>query len=129
MIQTRQESMFKTATNTAGTVTATTTSRGVPVDNAGRLSVQLIAAGVSSGTGTFTFDVSNDGGTTWTPYSRVTSNATNTNAQTDTRVASVVLNSTGSSMIFFPNGDTFGLIRAKCTVATDGTYSAVAYLN
>lgn len=128
-IQTRQENMFITPTNRAGTVAATTTSRGVGVDNADRLSVQLIAASVTSGTGTFTFSVSNDGGTTWTPYSRLTSNATNTNAQTDTRVASVVLNSTGSSMIFFPPGDTFGLIRATCTVATDGTYSAIAYLN
>jgi len=110
-------------------VIATSTSKGFPVDNAGRLSIQLKATGVSSGTGTFTVEVSNDGGATYTPYNRITANQTNANNENDTRVSSKVLNSTGSSMIFFPAGDTFGLLRVKCTVATDGTYSAIAYLN
>ncbi len=128
-IQTRQENVFATASNTAGTVAATTTSRGIPVDNASNVSIQLKAATVTSGTGTFTMQVSNDGGATWTPYSRMNSNATNTNVQGDTRVASVVLNSAGSSMIFVPAGDTFGLFRLICTVATDGSYSAFAFIN
>lgn len=122
MIQTRQERVLNG-------VVATTTSRGVPVDNAGRLSLQLIATGITSGTGTFTVDISNDGGTTWTPYNRLIPNLVGTNAQTDAFVASKVLNSAGSSMIFIPASDTFGLIRTTCTVATDGIYSAVFYLN
>lgn len=109
-------------------VTATTTSRGVPLDNAGRVSLQLIATGVSSGTGTFTVEVSNDG-VTWTPYQRLISNLTGTNSQTDAYVQSKVLNATGSSMVFVSAGDTFASMRVTCTRATDGTYSAVAYIN
>ena len=109
-------------------VTATTTSRGVPLDNAGRVSIQLIATGVSTGTGTFTVDVSNDG-ITWTPYQRLIPNLTGTNSQTDAYVQSKVLNSTGSSMVFISAGDTFALMRVTCTRATDGTYSAITYVN
>lgn len=110
-------------------VTITTTSAGKGIDNASRVSIQLKAASVTSGSGTFTFDVSNDGGATWTAYNRITTNVTNTNSQTDTRVSSFVLNVTGSSMVFIPAGDTFEMIRVKCTVATDGAYSATAYIN
>lgn len=110
-------------------VTATTTSRGVGTSNSGRISLQLKATGVTSGTGTFTVDVSNDDGTTWTPYNRLIPNLVGTNAQTDAFVASKVLNATGSSMMFIPASDTFSLIRTTCTVATDGTYSATFYLN
>ena len=109
-------------------VTATTTSRGIPLDNAGRASIQLIASGVSSGTGTFTVDVSNDG-VTWTPYQRLIPNLIGTNSQTDAFVQSKVLNSNGSSMIFISAGDTFASMRVTCTRATDGTYSAVVFSN
>ena len=109
-------------------VTTTTTSRGVSLDNAGRVSIQLIATGVSTGTGTFTVDVSNDGAT-WTPLQRLIPNLVGTNSQTDAFVLSKVLNSTGSSMIFIAPGDTFASMRITCTRATDGTYSAVAYIN
>lgn len=122
MIQPRKETVLNG-------VTATTTSRGVCADNASRISLQLIASGITSGTGTFTVDVSNDDGATWTPYQRLIPNLTGTNSQTDAYVASKVLNSTGSSMIFIPASDAFSLIRTTCTRATDGTYSAVFYLN
>ncbi len=121
MIQTRKEILLSN-------VEATTTSRGVPVDNAGRLSLQLSATGVSTGTGTFTVDVSNDG-TNWAPYNRLIPNLVGTNSQTDAYVASKVINATGSSMMFIPASDTFASIRVTCTYATDGTYSAVLYLN
>lgn len=122
MIQPRKEILLNA-------VSTTSTSRGVGVDNASSVSLQLIATGVSSGTGTFTVDVSNDEGTTWTPYQRLIPNLIGTNSQTNAYVASKVLNSTGSSMVFIPAGDTFGLIRVTCTRATDGIYSAVAYIN
>lgn len=110
-------------------VTATTTSRGVGVDSAGRVSLQLIAAGVTAGIGTFTVDVSNNGGATWSSYQRLISNLIGTNSQTDAYVANKVINSTGSSMLFIPASDTFELIRVTCTAITDGTYSAALYLN
>lgn len=109
-------------------VTADTTSGGVAVNNAGRLSIQLIAAAISAGNGVFTVEVSNDN-TNWLAYNRLTTNVTNTNAQTDTRVASVTLNSNTSAFVFFPPGDTFAYFRVKVDVTTDGTYSAIAYVN
>lgn len=122
MIQSRQEILLNA-------VTATATSRGVGVDNAGRVSLQFFATGISSGNCVFTVGVSNDGGTTWTAYNRLITNVTNANSVNDVRVASVTLNTNSSSMLFIPAGDTFGLIRVTGTITTDGTYSAVAYLN
>lgn len=107
-------------------VTATTTSSSFPIDNAGRVSLQLRAAGISSGNGVFTVEVSNDG-SNWVAYNRLTTNVTNTNAQTDVRVASVTINTNSGSMIFFPPGDTFNFLRVVCTVSTDGSYFATAF--
>lgn len=109
-------------------VTATTTSVSVPVDNAERLSIMVLSSGISSGNGVFTVEVSNDG-SNWATYNRITSNVTNTNAQTDTRVASVTLSTNTTNFLFFPPGDTFAFMRTKVTVTTDGTYTAVAYVN
>lgn len=122
MIQPRKEVLLNA-------VTATTTSRGIGVDNASNVSIQFQATGITSGNGVFTIDVSNDEGANWVTYNRLNSNVTNTNAQMDTRVASLTLNISGGSMVFIPAGDTFGLIRVKCTRTTDGTYSATAYIN
>lgn len=123
MIQPRRELLIDR-------VTSTTTSRGVGVDNAGRVSIHLIAAGVTTGIGTFTVDVSNNGGANWETYQRLIPNLTGTNSQTDAYVTTKVLNATGSSMIFIPPGDTFELIRVGvATVAANGTYSAYLYLN
>lgn len=107
-------------------VIATTTSRVAAINNAGRLSLQFIASGISSGNGVFTVEVSNDG-TNFIAYNRLTSNATNTNAQTDTRVANVTLSSNTNAIVFFPPGDTFAFIRVTVTRTTDGTYSAVLF--
>lgn len=109
-------------------VTATTTSVGMGVNNAGRLSIQVIAAGISAGNGVFTVEVSNDG-TNWIAYNRLTTNVTNTNVQNDTRVASVTLSSNTSAFLFFPPGDTFMSFRVICTRTTDGNYSAVAFVS
>lgn len=107
-------------------VTATTTSSAYQVGFAKKLSIQIKATSISSGNGAFSVEVSNNG-TDWTTYNRITSNATNTNAQTDTRVASVTLSSNTTGMIFFPIGDTFRYIRITCTRTTDGTYSATLF--
>ena len=109
-------------------VTTTTTSGPIPVNNAGRLSIMLLSSGISSGNGVFTVQVSNDG-TNFADYNRITTNVTNTNTQTDTRVASVTLSTNTTNFLFFPPGDTFAYFRTKVTVSTDGTYSAIAYVN
>ncbi len=107
-------------------VTATATSKAASVDGAGRLSVMLLTSGITSGNGVFTVEVSNDG-TNFASYNRITTNVTNTNAQTDTRVASVTLSTNTTNFLFFPPGDTFASYRVKCVVSTDGVYTAVAY--
>lgn len=109
-------------------VTATTTSSGLAVNNASRLSIMILSSGISSGNGVFTVDVSNDG-SNWATYNRLTSNVTNTNAQTDTRVASLTVSTNTTNFLFFPPGDTFAYFRTKVTRTTDGTYSAIAYVD
>lgn len=109
-------------------VTATTTSRGVGVQNAGRLSIMILSSGISSGNGVFTVDVSNDG-TNYATYNRIIPNLVGTNAQTDAYVASVTLSTNTTNFLFFPPGDTFAYFRCKLTRTTDGTYSAIAYVN
>lgn len=100
------------------------TNASVQVGDKKKLSLQLIASGISSGNGVFTVEVSNDG-TNWVPYNRLVTNVTNTNAQTDTKVASITLNSNTSSIVFFPEGDAFQFIKVLLARTTDGSYSAV----
>lgn len=91
----------------------------------GKASLQFIGSAISSGNGVFTVEVSNDG-SNWIAYSRLTTNATNTNGQTDTRVASITVNSNTSAVVSFPVGDVFSFFRVKVVPTTDGSYSAVA---
>ena len=88
----------------------------------GKTSLQVVASAITSGNGVFTAQVSNDG-SNWVDYNRLTSNATNTNGQTDTRVASLTLSANGSAVASIP--DSFGFLRVKCVPTTDGTYSAI----
>lgn len=90
------------------------------------VSLQFIASGISSGNGVFTVEVSNDG-VNWVAYNRLTSNVTNTNAQTDTRVASVTLSTNVSSIVTIPTTDVFAFMRAKVVATTDGTYTVLVY--
>lgn len=117
-------SRFTTAAIPLDAVVVTTTSDAFDVSMREKLSLQLTAAGITSGNGVFEVLVSNDG-TNFVTYNRLTTNVANTNAQTDTRVASVTLNSNTSVMVFFPIGDHFRYIKVKVTRTTDGTYSAV----
>ncbi len=86
-------------------------------------SIQFTCADHTSGNGVFGVEVSNDG-VNWVVYNRLTSNVTNTNAQTDTRVVAPTLSSNTSQIFFFPTSDLFRLIRVFVTVTTDGTYTA-----
>ena len=116
----------ETQTNVAWTVN--TTSASIPTQGAGKVSMQFTAASITSGNGVFTVQVSNDG-TNWVDYSRLTTNVTNTNAQTDTRVASVTLSSNTSSVVTFPETDNFVFARVKVVPTTDGSYSATVFVS
>lgn len=89
----------------------------------------VFSSGITAGNGIFTVEVSNDPDVGWATYNRLTSNVTNTNGQTDTRVASLTLSTNTTNFLFFPPGDTFSHLRCKVAVAVDGTYSAVAYMD
>lgn len=87
-----------------------------------KMSIQFTCASHTAGNGVFTVYVSNDG-VNFVQYNRLTSNVTNTNAQNDTRVASVTLSSNTSVIYFFPPGDYFRMIKVALDVTTDGAYS------
>lgn len=112
----------ETETNMAWT--SIYTSGGQPGGENGRMSFQFIAASITSGNGVFTVDVSNDG-INWIAYNRLTTNVTNTNAQTDTRVASVTLSSNTNAVVSIP--DSFSFYRANVVPTTDGLYSVTSY--
>jgi hypothetical protein len=91
----------------------------------GKTSLQFVASAISSGNGVLSVEVSNDN-TNWVVYNRLNSNVTNTNAQTDTRVASLTLSTNTSGVVTFPNDDAFSALRVKVVPTTDGTYSVIA---
>ncbi len=102
------------------------------VGDADKFSLQLSCANHTSGNGVFTVEVTNDTDSSgvpqnWVTYNRLTTNVTNTNAQTDTRVASVTLSTNTSVFVFFPVGDHFKYLRVNVDVTTDGTYRAVVH--
>lgn len=112
--------------DTSGKSATITNTAALPIDVSKRQlkSIQFTASGITSGTGAFGVEVSNDG-TNWIVYNRLTSNVTNTNVQNDTRVAAPTLSSNTSSIYFFPTSDYFRYIRVFLTFTTDGVYSAV----
>lgn len=87
-------------------------------------SLQFTASGITSGNGVFQVQISNNG-SNWVYYNRLTSNVTNTNGQTDTRVASFTLSANGSVFAFLPPTDTFQYLRVICTRTTDGSYGVI----
>jgi hypothetical protein len=118
--------MDKLSVRLINAVSATTTSDGVDVSSFSKLSLQFSVTDVATGNGVYTVDVSNDNGTTWVPYNRLISNVTNTNVQTDTKVASVTLNTSATkAMVFIPTDDKFQMLRVTVTYTTAGKYSAI----
>ncbi len=126
MISSNNSSIVVSETEDNAAWTVAYTSKGIPTRDFGKTSIQFTAASISGGNGVFTVEVSNDE-TNWVPYSRLTTNATNTNAQTDTRVASITLNSNTSSVISIP--DNFTAIRVKVVPTTDGVYSSTVFVS
>lgn len=106
----------------SGVTSLTSNTRDVSMRT--KLSIQFVCADHVAGNGVFKVWVSNDG-ENWVQYNRLTTNVTNTNGQTDTRVASVTLSADGSSIVFFPVGDYFRYIGVSVDITTDGTYSAI----
>ena len=113
-------------TLTNGAWTSYSYSAPLSLNSKANTSVQLSAAGISSGNGVMTVEVSNDG-VNWVAYNRLTSNSTNTNAQTDVRVASLTQSSNAASVVTIPTTDNFAFMRSKIVVTTDGAYTVHVY--
>ena len=104
-------------------VTATTTSNPVNVEGYRRIGFQFKRANHSSGSSAFSVEGTING-TDWTALNLMVSNATNTNAQTRTRVASVSLAANGTALAFIEDLVCLKAIRVTVTETTDGTHSA-----
>ena len=89
-------------------------------------SIQFVAENITSGNGVLTLEVSNDG-VNWVAYSRLTSNATNTNVQQDVRVASLTQSTNASSVVTIPETDNFAYGRIKVVTTTDGACSVIVF--
>lgn len=105
-------------------VTATTTSSPISVANIQNIGISITSAGVSSGTGTLSIDVSNDG-TSWETDVAFISSISTTPA---TRVVSLATSGDADTKFAYLGAD-FGakLIRVKCTRATDGNYTVIVF--
>lgn len=103
-------------------VTSTTTSAAVNVENIRNIGISITSASVSSGTGTLSVDVSNDG-TNWETDVAFISSISTTPA---TRVVSLATSGNNDTKFAYLGAD-FGakMIRVKVTVATDGAYTVI----
>jgi hypothetical protein len=109
-------------------VTATTVSEPINIENAEKISLIFTRANHSAGSSAFSVEVSLDG-STYVAFNKLISNATNTNAQTKTRVASVSLASNTSSIVAMDlENDIFRWMRITATETTDGTHTAKALI-
>jgi len=104
-------------------VTATTTSAAVSVEGRRRIGFQFKRANHSAGSTAFTVEGTING-TDWTALNLIVSNATNTNAQTRTRVATVTLSSNTTALAFLEDLVVLKAVRVVATETTDGTHSA-----
>ncbi len=106
-------------------VTATTVSDPYVVSGAKKISFMFTRANHAAGSSAFSVEGSLDG-VTYVALNKLISNATNTNAQTLTRVASVSLAANGSALASLDiEHDALYTIRVTATEVTDGTHSAV----
>lgn len=109
-------------------VTATTTSNKFYVGGATRIGFLVRRANHSSGSTALSVKISMDDVTTVTPTmtacNMLISNATNTNAQTLTRVSSVSLNANGDAFVWLDPLCVVNWVEVTVTETTDGTHSA-----
>lgn len=109
-------------------VTATTTSAGVPIQGAKKITWFLTRADHTSGSTTWTVEVSPDG-TVWEPFNKLITNATNAIAENHVRVASLAQAGNAVDILHMDlEYGTFISMRIKATEATDGTHTAVCVI-
>lgn len=99
-------------------VSVTATSDAFDTSMRRKLSVEASLATPVIGSGTVGFLVSNNG-VNFVTYNRITTDVTDSNTQTDARVATVTIDSTTPRVIaLFPEGDYFRYLKATFTAVT-----------
>lgn len=145
----RQYDFFAVSSSTAGapvtygtTTSATSTTATPQTDELGRIDYgyfivagadqaslffQRTTGGGNTGTSTFNVQVTYDG-STWVDYNKLIKNVTNTNAQTLTRVSSVILTGTSTEMVSM-DLETDSVYAVRCIVveAVDGTHRCTGF--
>lgn len=104
-------------------VTVDTTSPKVEISGAKKVTLAMEAASITSGNGVFSAEVQ-IGTVDNITYNKWIDNATNTNSQTLTRVASKTLSSNGVAMMSMSPEDNVEFISIAVDVTTDGAYTA-----
>lgn len=109
--------------------TATTTSANIPLAGIHRATLVVKRSDHVAGSSAFTVDVSADG-ENWVGYNKLIDNATNTNVQDETRIATKTLSANGTDFVSMDFAhDTFKYMRVKVTETTDGTHDAWVVLH
>ena len=107
-------------------VIVTTTSDPFNIEGVQKMSIQILAANITSGNGVFLVEVSNDN-VNWITFNKLIDNLVNTNAQQLVRVASATLSANSNKVYTLDlEHDVYKYMRVKVTRTTDGTYSATA---
>lgn len=109
--------MFK-AIKVIDAATADKTTEAIDIGGVKKLVMFCTRASHTSGNTVFSATVGV--GTSFTTYSKWISNATNTNAQTLTRVANLTLSSATSGFLTMSPEDCFEFIKVTADVTTDG---------
>lgn len=111
-------------------VATTSTSSDINIAGAKRITLLLTRnnQGAAAASTTFSVTASPDG-STFLAFNKLVDNVTNTNAQNLTRVASKVLNATGTAMVSMDlQHDYLKLFRLTAVRVLDGTSSASAII-
>ena len=104
-------------------IVETATSSAISIAGVRGVGIQITATGITTRSTVLTITVSMDGGTTYQAYSRLVSNATNTNVQNVTRVASVTQGATGTTIFWLDPTTLAGLthFKAVATITDSGS--------
>src|SRR3990167_5591413 len=104
-------------------ITVTTTSDGINVENLENIGIQFRGAGIDAGNGVLTMDISNNG-TDW-ETNVVFWDSIQTNILLNAPITSINLDADDSVFVYLPSYFSAKIIRLKITVTTDGSYTAI----
>jgi hypothetical protein len=105
----------------AVTATVANTATGIwDVSKRQLKSIQFTASSITTRSGVFGVEVSNDG-VNWIVYSRLTNNVVNGITEGDVRTAAPTMAASTSAIYFFPTSDYFRYIRVFITITDTGT--------